>query len=1003
MGSEKTSDDGGVRELVERERGLREQLVADNARLRRALQRPRSPKMHRNRFLLRLSDALRPLADPFDVQATACRLLAEYLQVDRTYYREVHEDRGVTVVCRDYFRPGLTSLVGEYPHDDFSEAAAVLQSGQPLVVDSVEHSTRFSETARASYRSLGFRAFICAPLLKGGRFVGTLSVVNGSDREWSDDDVSLVHEVAERTWDARERARSVDDLRRSEEKYRRVFNSIAEGLVVVEMIYDDRGKPVDYRFLEANPALERMTGLHDVVGKTVREVNPAVENAWIEVVDRVTRTGESVRFEEYSRRSRRWYTVHASRIGGDGSRLLTLIFDDITERKEAELQLAFQADLLANVNDPMAAADENLVFTYWNKAAERLFGWTSAEIIGRSPGTVFGSVYPGSSRDAVLAALMSDGHYDGESIVHRKDGTPVWVELHAAALRGPLGEFRGLVTSRRDITERKKAEQELAFRADLLANVHDALTATDENFVITYWNKAAERLYGWTAGEAIGHTTAEILEARFPNSSREAVLATLLRDNQLESEFINRRKDGSEVVVEVRLTALRDGNGAFRGMIVSHRDISERKRLEEQREQLHADVEEARNHLQTVVEHVPAGVAVWRAPDLRCELANPAYRAIAPEKDFVGKTFAEVWPEVEDEDRQKLQRVLDTGVPYQGEDRRWQICRSPGGPLEEAYFSFIWVRLPPDASGYGAIACFVVETTEHVRARQRVESLAAEARQQAAELVVVNEKLEQINAELIEAVRAAEDAVEQRNQFLAVAAHELKTPITSLRGFAELLRRQYETRGVVDPEHLNRALRVIDQQSSKLTRLVTQLLDTSRLEAGRLVLERRHVDLVPLIERVVAAAGPSSSRHTIELRSSPRAPVFADARRVEQLLMNLLDNAIRFSPEGGLVEVTVTTSPTEVTIAVRDHGMGVPPEHRERIFDRFYRANEDKSIAGLGLGLYVSREIVARHGGRIDVESPSDGGTLFVVCLPTDANGSDQSHSGDHWPSIRPI
>lgn len=231
--------------------------------------------------------------------------------------------------------------------------------------------------------------------------------------------------------------------------------------------------------------------------------------------------------------------------------------------------------------------------------------------------------------------------------------------------------------------------------------------------------------------------------------------------------------------------------------------------------------------------------------------------------------------------------------------------------------------------------------------------------------------------------REAQEAIHLREEFLSLAAHELKTPITSLRGFAQLIVRQID-RGELDPRLVRRALQVIDQQSGKLSRLVSQLLDISRLESGHLVLERRLTDIVDLVEDVVERARSSTNQHEIAVCTPRKVLAMVDALRLEQVVTNLLDNAIKYSPGGGRIDVEVSQPCVQtVCLAVRDRGIGVPPQYTEQIFARFYRAHKGLNFGGLGLGLYISRQIVELHGGHIQVDLPADGGTCFTVTLPT--------------------
>jgi signal transduction histidine kinase len=259
--------------------------------------------------------------------------------------------------------------------------------------------------------------------------------------------------------------------------------------------------------------------------------------------------------------------------------------------------------------------------------------------------------------------------------------------------------------------------------------------------------------------------------------------------------------------------------------------------------------------------------------------------------------------------------------------------------------------------------------------RQSHESLERRVAERTAELMRANERLRR---EVAERKRAEE----VRDEFLSVAAHELKTPMTSLRGFAQVLLGQLDRHETPDPERLAPALRAIDRQSEKLASLVSQLLDISRLEAGRLVLERKLTDVVAIAESVAANARARTSRHPIEVRAPVELTALVDPLRLEQVLTNLVDNAIKYSPDGGAVRIEVGGAPGALRIVVSDCGIGVPPEHREKIFDRFYQAHAGHRLGGMGLGLYISRQIVDLHQGQMQAEFPQAGGTRVTVTLP---------------------
>ena len=235
--------------------------------------------------------------------------------------------------------------------------------------------------------------------------------------------------------------------------------------------------------------------------------------------------------------------------------------------------------------------------------------------------------------------------------------------------------------------------------------------------------------------------------------------------------------------------------------------------------------------------------------------------------------------------------------------------------------------------------------------------------------------------------RAAQRAIKDRDEFLSVAAHELKTPITSLRGYAQLVLRRLGTGQMHATGDVRKPLEVIELQSTKLNTLVAQLLDTSRLEAGKLTLTREPVDLVPVVQSLVERTRMISDQHRVFLTAPDSVIARVDQLRIEQVLTNLLDNAIKYSPHGGSVQVELRKQDRNcVRLSIQDQGIGIPPERRNHIFERFYQAHSEvlPAMAGMGLGLYISREIVELHGGTIHADFPPEGGARFVIALPTD-------------------
>lgn len=240
-----------------------------------------------------------------------------------------------------------------------------------------------------------------------------------------------------------------------------------------------------------------------------------------------------------------------------------------------------------------------------------------------------------------------------------------------------------------------------------------------------------------------------------------------------------------------------------------------------------------------------------------------------------------------------------------------------------------------------------------------------------------------------------------KTQFLSMVSHELRTPLTAVSGFVQVARRRAtrfsEHSDTFDwrqeAQRIGATLDLAERQSRRLARLVDELLDVSRLELGRIELHETEIDIVDDVREVVARMKMLASTHVFEFRSRIEAGrVVVDRDRIDQVFENLIGNAVKYSSPGGTIAVTVHQEGEEVRIAIADEGIGISPDELERIFDLFYRSPDPRAghIGGLGLGLYISRDIVTRHGGRLWVESDGSGST-FHVSLPLASARRDAS------------
>jgi PAS domain S-box-containing protein len=311
----------------------------------------------------------------------------------------------------------------------------------------------------------------------------------------------------------------------------------------------------------------------------------------------------------------------------------------------------------------------------------------------------------------------------------------------------------------------------------------------------------------------------------------------------------------------------------------------------------------------------------------------------------------------------RVRRVLETGEPLEGVEI---IHREQGGGAESTRV-FRASYHPVRRDGAVVAACVYVEDMTE---RRRVEAQrdAGVARERA-----VREQ----------ALRETQEAVRARDEFLSVAAHELRTPLTSLRLHLQLLQRQVNATQPALAAQLAPRAQVLERQLSRLGNLVNTLLDVSRLAAGRLSLEPREVDLALLVRQTADAFAEEFHRAGSALSVHVDGPLVGtwDPMRMEQVLVNLLSNAAKYGA-GRPVEVSLVGDGHTAVLAVKDHGIGISEDGMARLFGKFERAVSERHYGGLGLGLYITRQIVEAMGGSITVRSAQGQGSTFILRLP---------------------
>jgi signal transduction histidine kinase len=360
-----------------------------------------------------------------------------------------------------------------------------------------------------------------------------------------------------------------------------------------------------------------------------------------------------------------------------------------------------------------------------------------------------------------------------------------------------------------------------------------------------------------------------------------------------------------------------------------------------------------------------------RGPEHVYELVNPLYQRLFGTRPLLGKPIREALPELEGQGfYELLDQVYLTGEAFVGTEVRAELDRDNTGHLEECYFNFVYQPIRASRGEVQGIMVHAVEVTEQVRARQRMQT------------------------------------------FLGIASHELKNPLTSIHGNLQLARRRVETLlreqagaegGVVTSlESLKLLLERAERQVAFENRLVSDLIDTSRIQAGKLELRIAPADLNELVREAVEEQRQIAPTRTIHLQEADASPllVLVDAERIGQVVTNYLSNALKYSAAEQAVVVCVAVTDTEARVAVRDRGVGLDEEEQARVWERFYRAPEVQvqsgSGTGLGLGLYICQTIIGEHGGRVGVESVRGRGSTFWFTLPRSREVEDTPSSSEY-------
>ena len=510
-----------------------------------------------------------------------------------------------------------------------------------------------------------------------------------------------------------------------------------------------------------------------------------------------------------------------------------------------------------------------------------------------------------------------------------------------------------------------ESKERQARLAAIVNTSDDAIVSKNLQGMITSWNHAAGIMFGHTEAEALDkHISLIIPPERL--QEEELIINKIKNGERIEHfETMRLRKDGKQIFVSLSISPIIDETGKIIGASKIARDISRQKEFEEKLQRYTSHVETLNTMSKLVSESLEINEILQRVIDASAKIIGAGFGIFSYQpRDSIQEQqvqFAYAG-RMENFEKSLRKAMADDSFNLLDLESNIKHLAKEGANIES------FLSIPVISKSGDVVGQLVFGHEDENRFNEDHEKLLVGI------ATLANTALE--NATLYEEIRSLNA---KKDEFIGLASHELKTPITSLKGFLQFISMRM-VEGDSNKVIINKAL----QQTNRLSSLVGDMLDVARIETGHLPLSRSSFDVVEMVKDTIEQIQYAASSHLIAFHSEkPSYKISGDRQRLEQVVINLLNNAIKYSPEANLVKVSVLEQEGCCVLQVQDFGMGISPEQQGHIFSRFYRAADITSnISGFGIGLYISKDIVDQHKGELSVQSEIGKGAIFRVKIP---------------------